>query len=214
MVKRPLALAVFTPVVVYLVGMALLAAFSLHPPLLGWIGLGVVALIALTIGSAAVVLFPRLGVNAVRQHPRAGERYRLLVVAEADIEAAELGAAVGTRLLARNGEVLVLAPAVGSALRFFTTDEQSAERRAQARLARALASLEQRGIAAVGVVGTDDPLQATGDVLAGFAADEILFVAAQPASRRWSERHYEHRARDLFGLPVSTLYGMPEKAAA
>lgn len=173
MVRRPVALAVFTPIVVYLVAMALLAALSLHPPpLLGWIGLGVVALIALTIGSAAVVLFPRLGVNAERQRPRAGERYRLLVVAEADLEAAELGSAVGVRLLGRSGEVLVLAPAVASGLRFLTTDEESAERRAQARLARALAALDERQIAAVGVLGTDDPLKATADVLAGFAADE------------------------------------------
>jgi hypothetical protein len=214
MARRSLALAIFAPIVVYLVAMILLAALSLHPPLLGWIGLGLVSVLALAIGAAATVLAPRMAVNAVHLHPHGEELYRLLIVAAAEADPDELRAAVELKLLGRRGEVRVVAPVTPAGLPFLTTDETQALREAERRLRGVIATLAAVQIPARGVVGADDPLQATGDLLADFEADEILLVATQAAHRHWSEQHFERRARDLFGLPVSTLSASQLGAAA
>ena len=74
-----------------------------------------------------------------------------------------------------------------------------------------MAALAEAGIPAQGAIGTDDPLQATGDVLHDFPADEILLVGPLPSQRQWLDRDFERRARDLFGVPVSTVFGAPGK---
>ncbi len=212
MQKRSLSVVVFTPILVYLVAMLALAVFSLHPPTLGWIGLGLLSAAGLATGWLAVTLIPRMGVNVVRHHPGAEAPYRLLVVADAEIEPSELCSAARLRVMSRPSEVRVVAPVLVSALHYLSADEGGEHAAAERRLADALAALGSAGIHALGTVGVDDPMQAVGDVLVQFPADELLLVATLPASREWNERHFEQRARDLFGLPVSTLYGRPAPA--
>ncbi|HZO95961.1 MAG TPA: hypothetical protein VFB42_01180 [Gaiellaceae bacterium] len=208
---RRLALLVFVPIGVYLAGMLAIAAFVVRPPASGWIGLGVLAALALLAGAAALVLVPRLRANAPRRHPRPGPLYRLLVVSDADVEPGELATAVGARVVGRAAEVRVVAPIVAGPLHFLTEDERQERGQAGRRLHAALRSLEAAGIHARGAVGTDDPLQAAGDALAAFPADEILVVAPLPSARSWLEDDFELRARDLFGVPVTTVFGTPAR---
>lgn len=210
---RSLAPVVFTPILVFLAAMLAFAAFSLHPPLLGWIGLGLASLLALAVGALATRLAPRMGTNAERLHPLAGEVYRLLIVAAADLEPGELGPAVALRALGRRCEVRVVAPVIAGLLHFVTADERREQACAERRMRATLRELSAAGIDALGAVGTDDPLRAVADVLPGFPADEILFVGPLPSARGFAERRFEQRARDVLGVPVSTLYGSPSATA-
>jgi len=99
--RRPLARTVFAPIVVYVTGMLALAVFVSHPPLLGWIGLAVISVIALLIGVGVLTLFPRTRTNAERLHPRENGTYRLLVVMDVDGDDAELCSAVRLRMIGR-----------------------------------------------------------------------------------------------------------------
>jgi hypothetical protein len=67
--RRPLLPLIVLPVVLYIALMAALAIFVVHPPLLGWIGLAVAALIALLATALAITFFSRMRTNAARLHP-------------------------------------------------------------------------------------------------------------------------------------------------
>lgn len=204
--RRSPAVFVFLPIGAYLAAMLALAIFVVHPPLLGWIGLAVVAAIALLLATAAVRLFPRLRANAVRLHPRPGAVWRLLVVVDADVEPASLCSAIRTRLRGRWAEVRVVVPVTTTRLHFLTDDEHAEQDAAARRVRAVLRELADAGIRAQGRLGTDDPLQALGDELRRFRANEILLIAPLPAQRSWLERDFERQARDLFGIHVSTAF--------
>src|SRR5665213_1447895 len=155
MSKQSLARVVFVPIGIYLAGLLALAAFVLHPPALGWIGLAVAAFLALLAGAAVVAFLPRVGANAVRLHPRAGAVYRLLVVADVDAEPDELCSAVGLRAIGRPAEVHVVTPVIATPLHFLADDEEGDRHDAGRRLEATLSSLTDIGVRAVGVVGTD-----------------------------------------------------------
>lgn len=212
MARRSLTTLLLAPIVAYLVAMLVLAVFVLHPPLLGWIGLAVLAAAGLILGAAAVALLPRLGENATRVHPREGPIYRLLVVSDVDVEPDELVPAIRLRLVGRQAEVRVVSPLVASPLRFLAGDERHERAAAERRLRRTLRTLSEAGIEAKGSVGTDDPLQAAADLLPGFAADEIVFLGPLASRRGWLEQDFERRARDMLGVPVSTVFGQPPGA--
>ena len=108
-------------------------------------------------------------------------------------------------------DVLVVAPALNSRLRHWTSDDDHARADAEARLRRCLASLDGAGISTEGVVGDEDPLQAIADVLRGFDADELV-IATHPEERsHWLARRVVERARKRFGLPV--LHVVVDRAA-
>jgi hypothetical protein len=85
---------------------------------------------------------------------------------------------------------------------------------ARVRLAETLQGLARFGIEARGVVGTDDPLQAIGDSLAGFPANEILLAAPEARQRTWLEHGLERQVRDVSGVHVSSLTTTATTAAA
>jgi len=99
-------------------------------------------------------------------------------------------------------EVLVVAPALNSRLRHWTSDEDEARAEAEARLHRCLGLLQSDGVEADGVVGDADPLQAIADALHGFPADELVIATHPPSSSHWLSRDVVERARFRFGLPV------------
>ena len=207
MSKRSLAPLAFGPIVLFLVAMALVSVFVTHPPILGWVGLSLLAVVLLAVAAAFVTAFSRMRTNAPRLHPHEGAVHRLLVVTDADVEPVELASAVRLRVLGRPAEVHVVAPMMpSSALHFLAGDEDTEMVAAQHRVEQALQTLTAAGIPAQGVVGTDDPLQAVGDALASFQADEILFVAVLPSRRTWLDRDAELEARDRFGIPASTVF--------
>jgi hypothetical protein len=205
--KEPFAPLVFGAVVLYFALMTTLAAFVVHPPLLGWIGLALAASVGLLAAALAVVFLSGMRTNATRLHPRASAVYRLLVVSDVDVEPAVLSSEVALRIRGRRAQVYAVAPVMASELHFLAADEEREQAGAAARLALTLRTLAEAGIVARGSIGTDDPLQAVGDVLAEFAADEVLLLSSLPARRSWLDRDFELRARDMFGVPVSTVFG-------
>jgi len=211
MSKDRLAQLVFVTIGLYVALMLGIAAFVVHPPLLGWIGLAVSGVICLLVAALSVAFFSRMRTNAERLHPHAGAVYRLLVVTDVDVEPAEICSSVGLRTIGRRAEVRVVAPVIASALHFVSTDEDREGSDAAGRLRATLAALAKAGIPAQGAIGTDDPLQAVGDALRGFPADELLLVTRLQSARSWVDRDFERRARDLFGVPVSTVFGAPGK---
>jgi hypothetical protein len=206
--RGPLLPLIVLPVVLYIAIMAALAMFVVHPPLLGWIGLAVAALTALLATALAITFFSRMRTNAERLHPRVGSVYRLVVVTDVDVEPAEIRSAIGLRAIGRNAEIRVVAPVIPSTLHFALADEERESAQAARRLQTILTALADTGVAVHGAVGTDDPLQAVGDVLAAFPGDEILLVSSLKSKRPWLDRDFERRARDLFGVPVSTVFGV------
>ena len=201
---RPYLWLVFAPVLVYL-GVLLAVALFVHPTTLGWIGFGIAAAVALLIGALAAVLYPRTRTNAVRTHPRPpDDAFRLLVIADTHCVGPAFDRSVARAVTGRAAEVLVVAPVLTSTLHFVTDAEESEREAARVRLTAALQGLASVGIAARGILGYDDPLQAIGDALAGFPASEILLVAPEHGQRGWLHQDLESRARDTFGIHVST----------
>jgi hypothetical protein len=131
-------------------------------------------------------------------------RTHVLVVANETVD----GAVLRDALLARasdQGPVLVVAPALNSRLRLWTSDEDAARAAAAARVHHCLECLRRAGVHASGVVGDADPLLAITDALRFFAADEL--VIATPPERRshWLARRVVDRVRSRFGLPVTQI---------
>lgn len=202
---RPYAVFFVAPVLAYLAVLLLVGVFVVEPSTLGWVGFGVVAAIGLLVGAVASYLYPRSRTNAVRIHPSIGGRTRLLVVADSRCNRGELGRVVQRSLAGRPAEVLVLVPVLASPLHFLTDAEEGEREEARTRLAEVVRGLQRLGIESRGMVGGDDPLQAIGDALADFPANEILFVAPERARRSWLERDLERKARDAFGIHVSSV---------
>ena len=205
--RRSIAPIVFVTITAYSALMLALAAFVLHPPALGWIGLALATVAAWLAGAAVVWLFAGTRTSSVRLHPRPGDVYRLVIVADTDVEAPELASAVRLRVLGRTAEVRVVAPVMTTPLHFLAVAEEPEQDEASRRLQTTLTVLREAGVDAQGVVGVDDPLQALGDVLGDFPADEVLLVGSLPARRDWLDRDFERQARDLFGVPVATVFG-------
>jgi hypothetical protein len=128
-------------------------------------------------------------------------RHRVLVVANETVASATLHEALeGYRGAAP--DVLVVAPALNSRLRHWLSDDARARRDAATRLTTCLDALHADGIAAEGVVGDADPIQAIDDTLQVFPAAEIV-IATHPESRsNWLARDVVARACTTFGLPV------------
>lgn len=194
--SRATVLSVAVPVAAYLAILALVAGLHTHPPALGWIGLGVVAAIALALAGGALVLFPRMRANveaAVRPDPE-----RLLVLADASCSAERICDTVACRLGGADVDVLVVAPVLASPLHYLADDEDTDRTAAEERLAAVVTQLRRRGLHAEGRIGSDDPLQALGDALATFPAGEALLVTG--AQTHWLEPGLFERARRL--VPV------------
>jgi len=191
------------PVVVYLLVLFWVAGFVTNPPLLGWIGFGVVAVIGLAAAGLAVVLYPRTRTNAPREQPDVEHGERVLVLVDSHCSAHSLGRAVKEVLHGRKAEVLVVAPLLPSPFHFLTESERDDADDARVRLTEALSTLGHHGIFARGKIGGDDPLQSIADALVQFHATQIVLVESE-GSRSWLEAGLAHRARDAFGVHVTT----------
>ena len=118
-----------------------------------------------------------------------GSTHRVLVVAPPG------SSGIASRIGDGATEILVVVPALASAIEALTgaVDDRRAEAEATA---KALASeLSRGGVQARGVVGADDPVQAADDALRTFGADEILLVESDDA--------LVEKARGRFAVPVA-----------
>ena len=127
---------------------------------------------------------------------------RVILVANETAGGAVLDARVRARLHTGPAEVLVVAPALNTRLRHWTSDDDQARAEAETRLRRCLALLERDGVDADGVVVDAEPLQAIADALHRFPGDELVIATHPPRSSHWLSRGVVDRARRRFGLPV------------
>lgn len=122
---------------------------------------------------------------------------QILVIANETVESDVL-----RNVLPQSARVLIVAPALNSRLRHWVSDEDVARAAAEERLARCLARLRADGVAAAGVVGDADPLQAIEDALHVFDADAIVVATHPPARSNWLARDLVGRVRRRFDRPV------------
>lgn len=127
---------------------------------------------------------------------------RVLIVANETIPGDELR----DRLVAeRDIEVRVVAPALNTRVRHWTSDEGRARREAGVRLAACVDTLDNAGVSVTGRVGDADPMRAIADTLVCFKADELL-IATHPEHRsNWLARDLVTRACNRFALPVAHI---------
>ncbi|MBI2690533.1 MAG: hypothetical protein HYX29_01110 [Solirubrobacterales bacterium] len=134
--------------------------------------------------------------------------HRILVVANETSSGSELHDMVSERSrrgLARQTEVLVVAPTLNSRLRHLFSDIDSAVREAELRLCECVDRLRVRGVDATGLVGDADPLQAIEDLLRTFPADELIISTHAPEHSHWLAHDIVARARGRFELPTSHI---------
>jgi membrane protein implicated in regulation of membrane protease activity len=169
--------------------------------------LGVAVFLVLT--GAAVWLWIRSRSNepAVRPdvpvHPHAEDERRILVVANETVGGDELLSLVRAKAEGVREHVLVVAPALNSAVRHWASDEDGARADAQDRLDASLAQLRGYGVEASGEVGDGDPLQAIEDALRTFGADEIVISTHPEGRSNWLERNVVGAARERFDVPIT-----------
>jgi GNAT superfamily N-acetyltransferase len=126
----------------------------------------------------------------------------VLVIANETIEGAKLHDAI-TGL--HDVEVLVVAPALNTRIRHWTSDEDRARTQAAVRLEGCVTALAAAGVDVQGWVGDADPLRAIADALVVFAADELI-IATHPEHRsNWLAHDLVARACARFSLPVGHI---------
>jgi GABA permease len=103
---------------------------------------------------------------------------------------------------AEDAEVLVVAPALNSRVRFFASDPDPAIRRAEGVAQETAERLGEAGIDAAPDTGESDPLQAIEDALVSFDADEIVLCTHKGGKRNWLEDGVVDDAEKRFDLPV------------
>ena len=171
-----------------------------------WVALAV--FLALGLGVAAGIYMksePQVREPAVWDRHRSSpdDRKRVLVVANETVAGRALRGEVLHRTSGTDADILVVCPALNSRIRHWTSDEDRAREQAHERLERSLAALSEAGVAARGVVGDDDPMQAIEDALRTFGADEIIISTHPPGRSNWLEKDVITRARERFDLPIT-----------
>jgi hypothetical protein len=129
---------------------------------------------------------------------------KILALVTEPISGEALKSAVG-RETAEEAEVLVVAPALNSKLRFWTSDPDDAIARAERVEQETVERLDEEGIDAAGDTGESDPLLAIQDSLQTYPADEIVLVTHAAGERNWQEEGVVDEARERFGKPVTHL---------
>lgn len=128
---------------------------------------------------------------------------RLLVIANETCMGSALFEAMRDRGSGPRDEVLVVAPALTSRLRYWMSDEDSGMADAGRRLEASLGACEAAGVTARGALGDADPLQALDDAMRSFGPDEVI-IATHPEGRsNWLERGLVAQARERFAVPIT-----------
>ena len=168
--------------------------------------LGVVVFVALT--ATAIWLWMRSRSDEPALRPSvpqlSGENERrILVIANETVGGDELLAILRRKAEGVQEHVLVVCPALNSAVRTWTSDEDGARMAAQQRLDASLAQLERDGIQAEGEVGDGDPVQAIEDALRTFGADEIVISTHPKGRSKWLESDVVGAAKERFDVPIT-----------
>jgi hypothetical protein len=179
---------------------ALIVGLMIKPPILGWIGFGVVAVIVFSLAALTPIAFERTRVSAPRPAEARDGGERLLVLADPLCSETLLCEAV----LARRGRVRVhvVVPLRVSRLHFLTDDESAERTEAEQTMSITVGLLRRRGVPTTGSVGSDKPLESMTDALGVFAATCVLLATPPDSESYWLERGLLEKARRLTALPV------------
>jgi hypothetical protein len=129
---------------------------------------------------------------------------KIIALVTEPVSSEALKSAVG-RDTAQEAEVLVVAPALNSRLKFLTSDSDEAIARAEAVQEETVERLDEAGIDAAGDTGESDPLLALQDALQTYPADEIVLFTHGSGGRNWQEEGLVDEARERFDRPVKQL---------
>ncbi len=132
------------------------------------------------------------------EHPQ----FSLMVIANRTCPCPGLTDDILARIDGRPARVHVVAPALNSRLRHWTSDIDGAVLAAQGRLDVAVELLHGAGVVATGEIGDSDPLVAIEDALHGFSAHALLISTWPAGCSNWLERGLLERARGRFALPI------------
>jgi hypothetical protein len=128
---------------------------------------------------------------------------KILALAAEPISGDALKSALGNG--AEEAEVMVVAPALDSRMRFWTSDSDEAIARAEEVKEESVERLEEDGVRATGETGESDPLLALQDALATFPAEEIVIFKHPEGAQNWAEEDLVEQARERFAVPVREL---------
>jgi hypothetical protein len=129
--------------------------------------------------------------------------HRILVVANETVGGGALREELVRRTSGRRAELLVVAPALNSRLRHWTSDEDGARDAADERVRNSVARLAGAGLDVRGEVGDGEPLQAIEDALRTFGADEIVISTHPEGRSNWLEQGLVDEARRRFSCPIT-----------
>ena len=128
---------------------------------------------------------------------------RILALVSEPISGDALRSALGDG--AEQADVMVVAPALDSRTRFWTSDNDEAIARAEEVQQESVERLSEDDIDAVGDTGETDPLLALQDALATFPAEEIVIFTRPEDDRNWAEADLLEQAQERFALPVRRM---------
>jgi hypothetical protein len=193
---------IFASIAAVLVVAALVTAYIIEPPALGWIGFAIASAATVGLGAAATLLVPRMRVSPPRPAVATDPERRLLVVADAYCSEAALCNEIQARLDGAAAVHLVV-PVRVSHLHFLANDEAEEQRDAEQTMRIAVGLLHRRSIPATGTVGSDKPLESMTDALAAFPATHVLLALPPEEESYWLERDLLAKARALTDRPVT-----------
>lgn len=139
---------------------------------------------------------------------------RVLILVDDACSAPDLCASLDLFAEGEPIEALVISPAHGGAFAQWYVDEDAARAAATHRLRTCLNCLAGNGIEVHGHLGDPDPVQAIGDALHEFEAEEILLVTAPREPSRWLRPSVVDRVRRTFAQPVRLVASPPHARPA
>ena len=128
---------------------------------------------------------------------------RVLVIANETCMGSALFEALRERAGGPEGEVLIVAPALTSRLRYWLSDEDAGIAEAGRRLESSIARCAAAGVVARGALGDADPLQALDDALRTFSPDEVVIATHPEGESNWLEHGLVAQARARVAVPVT-----------
>jgi len=180
---------------------ALIVAFVVHPPLLGWVGFAIASMIVLGLGALAPLAFERTRVSPQRPAAIGDARKRLLVIADSHCSETALCAEILSRLHG-NVAVHLVVPVRVSHLHYLTDDESKEGQEARQSMSVSVGLLQKRGVSTTGSVGSDKPIESMTDALGFFPATDVLLATPPGGESYWLERDLLEKARALTAVPV------------
>lgn len=193
------------PIVAVILGIGVVIAVAGDQGTWAWVLVGVAGLVLLFL---LAWLYARRNPHAAANQPAPqvaapadAETYRVLVIADESCVDPAFAEQLAGHAGGRTVEALVIAPAIGSWLQRWTSDE-STHADARKHLDDTVTALARAGITARGETGADDPLQAADDGLREFPAHEVVFVTKPGTSTDWVEKGVVETARTRYAVRV------------